>query len=45
MRNMTSANHPFTKAEIVCIKNTGHMIHFENPESLAAVLEDFLFSN
>ncbi len=45
MRNMTSANHPFTKAEIVCIKNTGHMIHFENPESLAVVLEDFLFSN
>ena len=45
MRNMTSANHPFTKAEFVCIKNTGHMIHFENPESLAAVLEDFLFSN
>ena len=45
MRNMTSANHPFTKAEIVCIKNTGHMIHFENPGSLAVVLEDFLFSN
>ncbi|MBT7275955.1 MAG: alpha/beta hydrolase [Woeseiaceae bacterium] len=45
LKKTTSANHPFTQAKCVCVSNTGHMIHFENPESLAAILDDFLSSD
>lgn len=36
------ADRPFPGAEVECIPESGHMLHFEAPETLAAVIERFL---
>ncbi len=36
--------HPFFCARTECILDTGHMIHFEAPETLAKAIENFLLN-
>ena len=33
---------PFPRREVAWIEDAGHMLHFEQPEALAAVIEKFL---
>ena len=37
-------NLPFASAGVATIKNAGHMVHFEQPGELAAVIEEFLLA-
>jgi pimeloyl-ACP methyl ester carboxylesterase len=36
--------HPFVSAGVATIENAGHMVHFEQPGPLAAVIEEFLLA-
>ena len=43
-KNNDDENGPFHDAVSECISDAGHMIHFEAPEMLAKIIEEFLLN-